>query len=101
MPTYESEYTSAEVESADIADTATLEDLSDGVAPASSPTPVVTGGVGFIAVRWTPIVNADPVTYEVHASTDPDFEPSEFTFAGETRGSLLFIRQLTVPSEES
>lgn len=46
---------------------------SDGEIPSHSPTPVVTGGIGNLFVRWDGIENHDPVTYEVHLSTDPDF----------------------------
>jgi hypothetical protein len=67
---------------------------TDGSAPASSPVPMVTGGVGFLAIRWTPVVNADPVTYEAHVSTTTGFTPGPTTKVGETLGTILFARVL-------
>lgn len=52
---------------------------SDGAAPASSPTPTVLGGIGILSVKWTPITNNDPVTYDVHLSTTTGFTPSGTT----------------------
>lgn len=69
---------------------------SDGDAPALSPTPVVTGGIGSLFVSWSPVVNADPVTYEVHVSDTAAFTPDSTTLAGETAGTLLAIRDLPV-----
>jgi hypothetical protein len=45
----------------------------DGLAPSSSPTPIVTGGVGQLHVRWPATTNHDPVTYDVHMSPVPNF----------------------------
>lgn len=81
-------------------ETATIEAegllLTDGSPPAAvTPAPVVLGGVGFLAVKWDPVANADPVTYEVHVSTTTGFTPDATTLAGETAGTLLFVRALT------
>ena len=42
--------------------------LSDGLAPATSPTPVVVGGPGTLYVKVPAISNPDPVTVDVWAS---------------------------------
>lgn len=67
---------------------------SDGDAPASSPLPEALPGVEAIYVRWTPIVNADTVTYEVHISLTSGFTPDSTTKAGETVGSIFTIKTL-------
>lgn len=41
---------------------------TDGNAPASSPAMQVTPGIKNFLVRFTPVANADPVTYDVHVS---------------------------------
>lgn len=51
----------------------------DGVPPASSPTPVVKGGIGSLFVSWDAITNHDPVSYEVHVSKTSGFTPSGTT----------------------
>lgn len=68
---------------------------TDGNAPASSPTPTVRGGLGTLFVEWTPLVNADPVTYEVYASTSTGFTPGAGNKIGETDASAFTIRTLT------
>jgi len=65
---------------------------TDGAAPGSSPTPTVTGGIGILAVNWTPISNNDPVIYEVHLSTSTGFTPSGGTKYGETSAGSMVIR---------
>lgn len=65
---------------------------SDGNPPASSPTPTVQGGVGFLAVKWDAITNADQVTYDVHLSTSTGFTPGPTTLAGTTNGTIIFLR---------
>jgi len=67
---------------------------SDGLAPSSSPTPIVRGGVGSLFVNWTPIGNHDLVVYEVHISTSSGFTPGVGTYAGETPGSFFLIEKL-------
>ena len=69
--------------------------LSDGVAPASSPTPVVTSLYGALEVRWTPITNADIVTYEVHASTTTGFTTSGSTKILEVAGTFAIIKTIS------
>lgn len=67
--------------------------ITDSTVPASSPTPTVTGGPGYLYASWTPIGNNDPVTYEVHMSTTSGFTPAAGTKVGETSGSFFFIRR--------
>lgn len=66
----------------------------DGYAPALSPTPRVSPTVGALLIRWQPVENHDPVVYEVHVSTNPDFEPDETTLFGESAGSSATINKL-------
>lgn len=70
-------------------------DLTDGNPPASSPTPTATGLRGSVFLRWTPIVNADPVTYEIHINDTSGFVPTAGgpTKVGETMGSLINVSQ--------
>lgn len=65
---------------------------TDGSAPSSSPTPSVSGGPGYLAVSWEGVANADPVTYEVHVGTSTGFTPDATTLAGETPGTVMFVR---------
>jgi hypothetical protein len=67
---------------------------TDGLAPASSPDPEVLQGVEMMYVRWSPITNHDPVTYDVHVSTTIGFTPDSTTKVGETRSSSFTIRAL-------
>jgi hypothetical protein len=64
----------------------------DGYAPTSSPTPVVTGAIGALHVRWDGLVNADPVTYQVHMSTVDSFAPDSTTLVGTTAATAFTIR---------
>lgn len=75
-------------------DAVELPDTTDGLAPASSPTPTAYGFPGAINVRWSGIENADPVTYEVHVATFPDFDPDETTLAAVTNSISTTIRTL-------
>jgi hypothetical protein len=65
---------------------------SDGSPPASSPTPTVLSGLGSLYVTWTPVTNADIVTYEVHMSTTTGFTPSGATKVMEVAGSLANLK---------
>lgn len=67
--------------------------LSDGNPPASSPTPTVTSGIGYLFVSWSPLVNNDPVTYEVHVSTSSGFTPSAGTKALETASTGIVLKK--------
>lgn len=67
---------------------------TDGNPPASSPAAEVVGGLEILLVRWTPITNADPVTYQVHVSTEDDFTPDSSTLAGTTTASQFTIKAL-------
>jgi hypothetical protein len=66
---------------------------TDGAAPtAASPNCGFLPGPGWILAQWTPISNADEITYEVHMSRTPGFTPSSSTLCGTTRGNEYFIR---------
>lgn len=67
---------------------------TDGAAPASSPNLDLTGGVGVLLARWTPISNADPVAYELHVSTTQGFTPAAATLYVTTAGSTATIKNL-------
>ncbi len=63
---------------ADVVDT-TIGVPRDRVPPASSPTPVVVGGPGFLWIDWDEVANQDPVTYDVHLDTVNGFTPDDAT----------------------
>jgi hypothetical protein len=66
---------------------------TDGAAPtAASPNCGFLPGPGWILAQWTPISNADEVTYEVHMSRTAGFTPGSGTLCGTTRGNEYFIR---------
>ena len=67
---------------------------TDGLAPATSPTPVVNTLFGALEVKWPAITNADPVTYEVHASTTTNFVVSSATKSLEVSGTFAIIKTL-------
>lgn len=79
-------------------DTATPPGISsggtDGNAPANSPAAIVDPGIGDLQVSWVPTVNADTVTYEVHAATTSGFTPGPTTLAGETTGAFYAINRM-------
>lgn len=68
--------------------------ISDGIPPASSPTPTVQGGISYLAVKWEEEENHDRVTYDVHISDTTGFTPDASTFAGSIVGTLFFARKL-------
>lgn len=65
---------------------------SDGAVPASSPTPTLVQGVGYLTALWTRIANNDTVTYEVHISTTTGFTPGAGTLLAETTANTIIIR---------
>ncbi|HWT40086.1 MAG TPA: fibronectin type III domain-containing protein, partial [Dongiaceae bacterium] len=67
--------------------------LSDGSAPASSPTPTVASGIGYLFASWTAVANNDPVTYEVHISTTTGFTPSGATKVAETASTVISLEK--------
>lgn len=75
-------------------DPETVPPARDGVAPESSPTPTIQGGIGSLFVRWTGTANNDPVTYEVHLSISPGFTPDALSLAAETNGTMAVLRKL-------
>jgi len=64
---------------------------SDGVPPASSPTPTVTGAVGAVMISFAMISNPDPVIYEIHISTTSGFTPSSGTKAATSGSSNVML----------
>jgi hypothetical protein len=68
--------------------------VGDGSAPGSSPTPTLTGSLGVLVARWTPLANSDFTTYEVHLSTTTGFTPGAGTLSGETPGASWVFRTL-------
>lgn len=71
-----------------------LPPATDGNAPASSPTPLISGGIGSLFLTWPPVTNADPVTYEVHVSTTTGFTPDSTTKVAQTSGGNYVVRTL-------
>jgi hypothetical protein len=70
--------------------------VTDNIAPGSSPTPTVLGGVGFFLLRWPVSGNADPVVHEVHISTTTGFTPDATTLAGVSGvdATFFFVRAM-------
>lgn len=65
----------------------------DGSPPASSPGANAQGYLGYIAVWWAAVTNADPVTYDIHISRTSGFTPTSATLVGATDGlSATIIR---------
>jgi microcystin-dependent protein len=72
-----------------------LPPASDGLAPSSSPAPTVIGGIGAMFARWTGVVNADPVTYEVHLSlTNAGVSLGDGTSVARTSATAITLRAL-------
>lgn len=67
---------------------------SDGLAPATSPACTTLGAIGMIFVKWPAVVNADPVTYEIHVSTTSGFTPDASTLLAETGATMGVAKQL-------
>ena len=82
------------VETGDVG-TINVDQIRDGSAPGNSPDPVVTGGYDTILVTWEHVVNADPLTYEVHMSTVTNFVPNINTLVTETPSTWAFITNET------
>lgn len=68
---------------------------TDGLPPASSPTPEVVPGLGAFYLRWTPPLNDDPLTFEVHVSAVAGFTPDATTLYTETPSYSATVRNLT------
>ncbi|MGH3475298.1 MAG: hypothetical protein ACRDQD_00510 [Nocardioidaceae bacterium] len=83
--------------------------VPDGLPPSSSPAAVVRPGIGLLEVRWTPVANADPVTYAVYVEVavpveDPetgeiasyvDMTPGPTNLVAEDLvGSITYVRTL-------
>lgn len=62
---------------------------TDGEPPAYSPVPEIIPGIDVVYVKVTPVPNADPVTYDIHASTaGATFTASPATVAASTLSTL-------------
>lgn len=68
--------------------------VSDGVPPASSPTPTVRSAISALIVTWSPVSNNDPVVYEVHVSATSGFTPGPATKVAEIQGTMVWVRRL-------
>lgn len=75
-----------------IGESQTVETITDGDAPASSPAPTVAGGPRYLAITWTGVANADLVRYEVHVGTSSGFTPGGSTLAAETGATIVYVR---------
>lgn len=62
-----------------------------GTPPPTPNTPVVTGGIGSLHVRWTGVSHLDILKYEVHLSTTNGFTPSASTKCGDLVGEMMTI----------
>lgn len=85
------------------ADDALAEATTDGAAPTASPDPFALAGLGMFIARWAPIVNADPVRYEVHVSATLGFTATagdSDTLVGTTSGSQFVVRALPGPEPD-
>lgn len=67
---------------------------SDGDPPSGSPTPVVSSGIGSLFTRWTPILNADPVVYEIYVSDSDEELYDAANLYGTTTGTSMVITAL-------
>ena len=67
---------------------------SDGLPPSDSPDVSVIPALGFITAEWVKIPNNDTVTYEVYASLESGFIPSEDTKIGETTLTFMTVATL-------
>jgi hypothetical protein len=74
-----------------------IETGSDGFAPDASPDPMSLSLVGASILRWPAILNADPVTYDVHLSTTLGFTADSTTKVGETQGTQFTLKRLPGP----
>lgn len=77
-----------------VATGAPLTTPSDGIPPATSPTPTTAGGLGSIYVSWGPVLNRDAVTYDVHVSTVTGFTPDASTRLLSTGTTYLAVKHL-------
>lgn len=69
--------------------------LSDGAVPTGAVTLSASAGIGYIYLSWTPLVNADPVIYDVYMSTTNNFTTYDATTKiTEVSGTSAFIDTL-------
>ena len=69
-------------------------DATDGLPPASSPTPTVFGAIGALAVGWTPVDNPDAVTYALHVSATAGFTPDATSRFSADASTPTWVRTL-------
>lgn len=60
---------------------------TDGLPPSSSPVLTAQGNIGAVHYRWTPVVNADAVRFNLYISTTPGFTPGPGNLVATTAGS--------------
>lgn len=70
---------------------------TDGNAPSTSPDPEAFSGIESIILRWTPIANADRVTYKIHGSTTLGFTADPTTLIDTTADGQFTIK--TMPGD--
>lgn len=74
--------------------TGDVELMSDGVPPTSSPEAKVQSTLKAVIVYFDPVENNDPVTYEYHVSTEPNFTPNANTLLSESDATLTSFSTL-------
>jgi hypothetical protein len=67
---------------------------SDGDAPGAIVDITLTGGVGILLARWTPVVNNDLVEYDVYVSSVSGFTPGPLTLVHSGAEASFTIRKL-------
>jgi hypothetical protein len=65
----------------------------DGAVPPTPNAPTISGGLGYLYAKWPRPGGADPLTYEVHVSTNANFIPDANTLSLTTTSLFAFIRK--------
>lgn len=65
---------------------------SDGDPPSGSPTAVIEPAFGALAVSWSAVSNADPVTYDIYIDTTSSPASDPLNLVGSIQGTLVFLR---------
>lgn len=72
-----------------------IDPTSDGLSPANPPTALkATGGLNYINVSWTKVVNPDSTWYEVHMGTTSGFTVNAGSFVAEAFGTSQMVNSL-------
>ena len=82
---------------ADAAQASADDALPDGNPPSGSPDPTSFSGIGYFVLKWTPIINNDPVMYEVHVAATDGFTADSSSKVGETSSSQFVVKALPGP----